>query len=308
MIDAYMWGKVERISPEAPVPVVTGTSEESRLGGAANVALNIQALGANPILCSVIGNDIRAQNFYELLDKQGITRSGIITDESRPTTVKTRIISNHQHLLRVDREVDTPLSPAMEKIFIREILSILDKTSVSAIIFEDYDKGTITPLVIEKVVEKANKLKIPTLTDPKKRNFNNYNNITLFKPNFKELSEGLKIEVNKSNSESIFKAASLLHKSMNINLVMITLSEAGVFISDGSTYKLIPAHIRDIADVSGAGDTVIGVASLCLSSGLDPFTTAVVSNMAGGLVCEKIGVVPVDKNQLKSEISLLKTE
>jgi rfaE bifunctional protein kinase chain/domain len=306
MIDAYMWGKVERISPEAPVPVVTGTSEENRLGGAANVALNIQSLGAVPILCSVIGNDIRSNTFYELLESQGITKQGIVVDPNRPTTVKTRIISNHQHLLRVDREIDTPLSLVVEQTFIQNILSILRENSISAIIFEDYDKGTITPFVIDTVTEEANKRNIPTLVDPKKRNFNHYANITLFKPNYKELSEGLKLDVNKNQVESIFNAARLIHKNKNIKLVMITLSETGVFISDGETFQLIPAHIRDIADVSGAGDTVISVASLCLSAGLDPFTTAAVANMAGGLVCEKIGVVPIDKEQLKKEIQLLK--
>jgi rfaE bifunctional protein kinase chain/domain len=306
MIDSYLWGKVERISPEAPVPVVTGTSEENRLGGAANVALNIQSLGATPILCSVIGNDIRSDIFYELLDNQNITRRGIIIDDSRPTTVKTRIISNHQHLLRVDREIDSPLSPNIEQAFIQNIMSILNANSISAIVFEDYDKGTITPFIIETVVKEANKRNIPTLVDPKKRNFDNFNNITLFKPNYKELCEGLKMDINKTQAESIFKAAGLLHDKYNIKLVMITLSEAGVFISDGTSYRLIPAHIRDIADVSGAGDTVISVASLCLSSGLDPFFTATVSNMAGGLVCEKVGVAPIDREQFRNELMLLK--
>jgi len=184
-------------------------------------------------------------------------------------------------------------------------MSILNENSINAIVFEDYDKGTITPFVIECVVKEANKRNIPTLVDPKKRNFDNYSNITLFKPNYKELSEGLKIDINKTQARSIFEAAGLLHEKHDIKLVMITLSEAGVFISDGTSFRLIPAHIRDIADVSGAGDTVISVASLCLSSGLDPFTTAAVSNMAGGLVCEKVGVVPIDREQFSNEIKLL---
>ncbi len=308
MIDSYMWGKVERISPEAPVPVVIGTTEENRLGGAGNVAINIHSLGADPILCSVIGNDLRSQIFYELLNNQGITSKGILEDNDRPTTLKTRIISNHQHLLRVDREINTPLSPQIEQKFIQNIFSILNENSISAIIFQDYDKGSITPKVIDSIVKEAKKRNIPILVDPKKRNFNNYNNVTLFKPNFKELNEGLKLDMEKTNASSLFSAAKILHQEKNIRLVMITLSEAGVFISDGSTYKLIPAHIRDIADVSGAGDTVISVASLCLVSGLDPFTTAAVANMAGGLVCEKVGAVPIDKEQLKNEIRLLKLD
>jgi rfaE bifunctional protein kinase chain/domain len=306
MIDSYLWGKVERISPEAPVPVVTGTSEENRLGGAANVALNIQSLSATPILCSVIGSDERAKTFYELLKTQGITSKGIIEDPGRITTVKTRVISNHQHLLRVDREIDKPLSTEIEKRFISHILSMLGENNINAIIFEDYDKGAITPTVIREVVNEANKRKIPTLVDPKKRNFGMYNNTTLFKPNFKELNEGLKIEASKNNLDSLARAAKILHEEKGISSVMITLSEAGVFMSNNKENRIIPAHIRDIADVSGAGDTVIAVASLCLASGLDPFTTAAISNMAGGLVCEKVGVVPIEKQKLKEEAANLK--
>ena len=301
MIDSYLWGKVERISPEAPVPVVTGTSEENRLGGAGNVALNIQSLGATPILCSVIGNDIRAQTLYDLLQSQGITSMGIIEDPSRITTVKTRVISNHQHLLRVDREIDKPLSPDTEIRFIKHIIDILAKTEVSAIIFEDYDKGSITPGVITQIVSEAKKRNIPTLVDPKKRNFMAYDFTSLFKPNFKELTEGLKLEASKTAPETLFEAAKVLHRDKNISMVMITLSEAGVFMSTGNEYRVIPAHIRAIADVSGAGDTVISVSSLCLAAGLDPFTTAALANMAGGLVCEKVGVVPIDKELLKAE-------
>jgi rfaE bifunctional protein kinase chain/domain len=305
MIDSYLWGKVERISPEAPVPVVTGTKEESRLGGAANVALNVQSLGATPILCSVIGKDEKAKTFYDLLQNQGITNKGIMEAPDRITTVKTRVISQHQHLLRVDRETDKPLSEAMEKEFIRHILAVLAENNISTIIFQDYDKGSITPNVIKAIVGEANKKNIPTLVDPKKRNFGAYDNVTLFKPNFKELVEGLKVEASKNDIKSLHDAASILHKTKGISLVMITLSESGVYIGNEKEYKVIPAHVRDISDVSGAGDTVISVASLCLASGLDPFATAAISNMAGGLVCEKIGVVPIEKDRLKEEVSLL---
>jgi D-glycero-beta-D-manno-heptose-7-phosphate kinase len=306
MIDTYLWGKVERISPEAPVPVVTGTKEENRLGGAANVALNIQSLGATPILCSVIGSDDHAKTFYNLLKTQRLTNKGIMEDPKRITTVKTRVISHHQHLLRVDRETDVPLPAEIETTFISHILAILDENNISAIIFQDYDKGVITPKVIQEVVSEANKRGIPTLVDPKKRNFGAYANTTLFKPNFKELVEGLKTEPDKKDPKSLYQAAMILHKEKGISLIMITLSEDGVFISNNKEYWVIPAHIRDIADVSGAGDTVIGVASLCLASGLNPYTMAAISNMAGGLVCEKIGVVPIEKEKLKEEVANLK--
>jgi D-glycero-beta-D-manno-heptose-7-phosphate kinase len=306
MIDSYLWGKVDRISPEAPVPIITWTSQENRLGGAANVALNVQSLGATPILCSVIGSDDRSKIFYELLGKQRMSSIGIIEDNERMTTMKTRIISNDQQMLRVDRENDKPLSSFVEKQFAIHINKIMCEEKISAIIFEDYDKGSITPNIISSVVEKAQAMQIPVLVDPKKRNFLAYDNTTLFKPNFKELNEGLKIEASKTNAESLFKAAQFLHKEKNIELLMITLSEAGVFISNGSEYKIIPAHIRSIADVSGAGDTVISVAALCLAAGMNPFTTAAVANMAGGLVCEKVGVVPIDKSLLKEEVLKLK--
>jgi D-glycero-beta-D-manno-heptose-7-phosphate kinase len=301
MIDSYLWGKVDRISPEAPVPIIACTSQENRLGGAANVALNIQSMGAIPILCSVIGTDERSSVFYNLLEQQGMTAKGIIEDSTRMTTMKTRIISNDQHLLRVDRENDRPLSPEVEKKFISHILDIITENKIAAIIFEDYDKGAITPAVVSAVVSEAKKKGIASLVDPKKRNFLSYNHTTLFKPNFKELIEGLKTEASKTNIDSLYQAAQILHKEKDIEMVMITLSEAGVFMSTKNEYRLIPAHIRSIADVSGAGDTVISVASLCLAAGLDPFITAELSNMAGGLVCEKVGVVPIDKELLKAE-------
>lgn len=306
MIDSYLWGKVERISPEAPVPIITWTSQENRLGGAANVALNIQSLGATPILCAVIGSDDRSKIFYELLGKQSMTSIGIIEDNERMTTMKTRIISNDQQMLRVDREIDKPISSLVEKQFSMNINKILCENNISAIIFEDYDKGSITPNIIASVVAKAKELSIPVLVDPKKRNFLAYDYVTLFKPNFKELNEGLKIEATKTNPEGLFKAAQVLHKEKNIELVMITLSEAGVFISNGSEYKIIPAHFRSITDVSGAGDTVISVAALCLAAGLNPFATSAVANLAGGLVCEKVGVVPIEKSLLKEEVQKLK--
>lgn len=301
MIDSYLVGKVERISPEAPVPIISMTEQENRLGGAANVALNVQALGADPILCAVVGNDDRAEILRCLLKDKNITDEGILSDPDRITTVKTRIISGRQHLLRVDRETDKPLSLSTERNFISHIEKLLEKHAVSAIIFEDYDKGSITREVISAVVTMANEKKVPTLVDPKKRNFLDYNGATLFKPNFKELTEGLKIELKKNDAAGLFEAARALHHK-GIRYVLVTLSEHGVFISDGEKYKLIPAEIRDISDVSGAGDTVISVASLCMAAGMDVVLTAQIANIAGGLVCEKVGVVPVDRQQLLEEL------
>ena len=301
MIDSYMWGKVNRISPEAPVPIIMSSKQENRLGGAANVALNVQALGAKPILCSVVGKDTRARTFFSLLKKRKLPSEGIVEDENRKTTIKTRIIADNQHLLRVDEEIDEMLAKDTESRFIKHVLSILAGQKIHAIIFEDYDKGCITPKVIRSVVEYANKNDIPTLVDPKKRNFMEYQKVTLFKPNFKELVEGSKIDIPKGDFKSIHEASKLLHQKLSANYIFVTLSELGVFISNQDYYKTIPAEIRDIADVSGAGDTLIGTASLCLAAGLEPEVIAILSNLAGGQVCKKVGVVPVNKEQLLKE-------
>lgn len=305
MIDAYMWGKVDRISPEAPVPVISVTKHESRLGGAANVGLNINELGATPILCACIGNDTYGNEFTNLLKNNNMPVQGIMTSNKRQTTVKTRIISNNQHLLRVDDETDKPLDNDTEQAFINHIDNLFETYNFNAIIFEDYDKGNITPSIIEHVVKKANSKNIPTLVDPKKRNFLNYNNVTVFKPNFKEICEGLKIELQKGDINELNNSALKLCKMLNAKHVMVTLSELGVFVTNNNTYCHTPAQQRGITDVSGAGDTVISVTACALAAGLDINTSVKLANIAGGLVCEQVGVVPVNKNQLLFEAKKL---
>lgn len=295
MVDNYMWGKVERISPEAPVPVISIKDRERRLGGAANVALNLRALGATPIMASVIGNDENGKWFLSRLKQKEIGDQGIIVDPSRPTTVKTRIIGGSQHLLRVDEENSSDIPEMITAELFSKINNIITYDNIDAIIFEDYDKGVITPGLIKKVVELANEKVIPVTVDPKKRNFLNYKGVDLFKPNFREMLDGLKVDLNKNDFEGLFDAAGILHDNNDIKLVMVTLSELGVFISNGQVYYKLPAQMRDIADVSGAGDTVISVATLCYTQGLSPKNTAALANLAGGLVCEKVGVVPVEK-------------
>ncbi len=301
MIDTYFLGKVDRISPEAPVPIISRSNIEHRLGGAANVARNIKALGANPILCSVIGDDDKSDILLDIMRNSNLDTSGIIKCPARVTTTKTRIISNNQHLLRIDEEMRRSIPEKSEKKLIDKIKQIIIQGEINSIIFQDYDKGVITETVIEEVVTLAKKHNIPTLVDPKKRNFNNFKGVTLFKPNFKELTEGLNLEINKKDIESINKAAQKFRKIQNIDIVMTTLSELGVYISDKDNYHQIPAEIRDIADVSGAGDTVISAASLCIAAGLKPSQIAWISNIAGGLVCEKVGVVPIDKKLFLKE-------
>ncbi len=301
MIDTYLWGRVDRISPEAPVPVLSNIHVEKRLGGAANVALNIKAMGAVPILCSVIGDDDRGREFIDLMNTQNLTDVGIIIDSKRVTTMKTRVISGNQHLLRLDEEQDDYINPDPEKKLIDIVENMLTEGKIDSVIFQDYDKGVITPRVIQDVVNVANKRKVPILVDPKKRNFLTYEKVTLFKPNFKELNQGLKSEIDKHDLESIASAMENLRESKNHKMVMVTLSELGIMINDKNDYHHISAEIRDISDVSGAGDSVISLACLCLAAGLPPIEIAALSNLAGGQVCERAGVVPVDRLQLLAE-------
>tara|TARA_B100000780_G_C21117939_1_gene452495 strand:+ start:1060 stop:2055 length:996 start_codon:yes stop_codon:yes gene_type:complete len=301
MIDAYYWGKTERISPEAPVPIVSVSHTENRLGGAANVALNVKALGAKAILCAAVGNDLKADLLESLLDEEHLDKSGIVRLDDRVTTVKTRVISQHQHLLRVDEEMTTPLNQSDTEQLYQRIVKLVDEQTIDVIVFEDYDKGVITPELIDKVVALANDKNIPITVDPKKAQFLDYKGVTLFKPNLKELREGLKVEIGKVDLPHLDEAVELLRKKMPFEMALITLSQHGVYIHDGKSSTIIPAHLRNIADVSGAGDTVISVASLCLALDTEPEITARLANLAGGLVCEKVGVVPVDAELLKEE-------
>lgn len=305
MIDSYVWGKIDRVSPEAPVPVVQVTKKENRLGGAANVALNVQSLGANPIICAIIGNDAEGGDLLSLLERAQLSSEGIISTEGRLTTVKTRIIAHNHHVVRVDAETDTNISEDLSRLVQAKIAGIIIEKNIDAIIFEDYDKGLISEELIAFTVTLANQKGIVTAVDPKKRNFHFYKDVSLFKPNLKELKEGLKTDIDPVSMTQLEAAVDQIKTKLNAKNVMLTLSEHGVFISTGKGQKLIPAHVRSIADVSGAGDTVIATAALCLASGLDEFRTAAVANLAGGLVCEHVGVVPIDKEQLLKEAASL---
>lgn len=308
MMDSYVWGNIERVSPEAPVPVVKVTKKENRLGGAANVALNIQSLGARPIICAIVGDDQDGLDLIRLMDSANLTKEGILTVKGRQTTVKTRIIAHNQHIVRVDAETDTIIPNDTTRLVQERISEIITEQKIDAIIFEDYDKGLISEELITFVVDLANQKNIITVVDPKKRNFHFYKDVSLFKPNLKELREGLKTEVDPKSITQIESTVSLLRKQLNAKSIMLTLSEHGVFIDNAKEHRLIPAHVRTIADVSGAGDTVIATVALCLASGLDEFKSAAIANLAGGLVCEYVGVVPIDKVRLLKEANFLLPE
>lgn len=306
MIDTYLRGSVDRISPEAPVPVVALRQRDDMLGGSANVALNLKSLGAYPILCSVIGNDSQGVELLRLLENEGISSAGILVDEERITTTKYRIIGNRMQMLRVDHETDVDLTSKVEKLYLEMIERLIGSEHPSVIIIQDYNKGVLTPAIISGIIEKGGKHKIPVAVDPKKRNFDCYRNVALFKPNLKEIREGLRIQVDPTSESSLEEAAVLLKTSQNADMVMITLSEGGVYIHSERETAVIKGHVRSVADVSGAGDTVISVASLCLALNQNPSLMASLANLAGGLVCEHVGVVPINKSELLDEaISLL---
>jgi rfaE bifunctional protein kinase chain/domain len=301
MIDDYMWGKVSRISPEAPVPVVQITKHEQRLGGAANVALNVRALGATPILCSVIGVDKDGQRFLELMQEAKLAPKGILKSRDRITTVKTRIIGNNHHMLRVDEEIDEDITEHETDLFEERIAYLLETQKIDVIIFEDYDKGLITIPLIKSIISLARVMKVPVVVDPKKKHFMHYQGATLFKPNLKELREGLKFDFDESKEKELTKAVDMLKSKLKIDLALITLSEHGIYVHGRKVKKRIAAHYRNISDVSGAGDTVVSVAALCLAAAAKPELLAEVANIAGGLVCESVGVVPINKEQLEDE-------
>ncbi len=303
MLDAYVWGRVERISPEAPVPVVAVNRREVRLGGAGNVLLNLRALGAEAVLCSVIGQDLAGEQLEQQLRDRGLSCEGLIRAEGRVTTIKERIIAGSQQVVRVDTETDQYITDAERTQLIEKVKSLI--ISCQVIIFEDYDKGVLGREAIAEIVAFANQHHVPTVVDPKKRHFLHYANTTLFKPNLKELKEGLKVDFDADTPGELTRIVTYLNQQMPVSGTLITLSERGVYISFAGEELQLPAHVRKIADVSGAGDTVISIAACCVALNQPPHRLAALSNLGGGLVCESVGVVPVNKAQLLEEATRL---
>ncbi|MBB6612143.1 D-glycero-beta-D-manno-heptose-7-phosphate kinase [Pontibacter sp. Tf4] len=304
MIDSYLWGKSTRISPEAPVPIVNVVKREKRLGGAANVALNVQALGATPLLCSVIGDDKDGGDFLRLLEEKGLSTEGIVQSPERVTTIKHRIIASAQQLLRIDAEIETELTAYDNQHLEERYIKLLDAADV--VVLEDYDKGVFSEANIRRFIQLANEHNIPTVVDPKKKNFLSFVGCTLFKPNLKELKEGLKVDFADENLHAFEEAVKELQKRLQTEQVLVTLSERGIFIANGSHKTYMEAHRRSISDVSGAGDTVISIAALCMALRTSVQFLAGLSNLGGGLVCEQVGVVPVDKQRLLQEATQIR--
>lgn len=302
MIDQYLWGKMERISPEAPVPVVDIQERERRLGGAANAALNVKALGAQASLCGVVGSDAQGAFLRQVGEQHGLDMQYVFTQEGRKTTQKTRIICSGQQVIRIDDEVRDSIPPDLENQIWKKLAAAL--STFDGIIFSDYDKGFLKRSLIQKIIQAAVAEGIPTMVDPKFRNFWAYEGCTLFKPNLKELNEGLKIQVQKDDFAHIKQATTKLQARMPHTYSLITLSENGVFWADqADNSEQLPAYRREIIDVSGAGDAVMAVAALAMAGGFSISEASQLANIAGGLVCEEVGVVPIRPERLLSAIS-----
>ena len=305
MLDTYMWGTVERISPEAPVPVVSLHKKDHRIGGAGNVALNVQSLGATAFILSVIGRDEDGDRLEQLFAEKNIYTNYLLRSGGRITTNKTRVISRNQQMMRLDAEITRDLDHS-------DTVSLLDRVKVfiaqekpDVIIFEDYNKGILTEKVIHDVITLCKRSGVMTAADPKRKNFFSYKGVTIFKPNLKEVKEGLNILIEDVDKESLQSIHNELAAYLHHKVSFITLSDRGVFYQEDGKAEIIASHLRNVADVSGAGDTVIAVASLVYAVTKNIHLVAEIANIAGGLVCEEVGTVAIKKEKLLHECEML---
>lgn len=305
MLDTYWWGNVDRISPEAPVPVVALKRKELRVGGAANVALNSISLGAKTSVLSVIGKDDDGKELLRLLTEAGIETRYVLASEERITTNKTRIMSRNQQMMRLDAEITQDISKEQEAALLVRVEQLFASQKPDVLILEDYNKGVLTESLIASLVALCKKNGVITSVDPKKKNFLSYKGVTIFKPNLKEVKEGLHLLADTVTLSSLKEIHAALQSHLQHEVSFITLSEKGVFYQQGAEHRLIPTHIRNIADVSGAGDTVIAVASLVYAATKNMHMAAEMANIAGGLVCEEVGTAPINKARLLQECELL---
>lgn len=305
MLDTYMWGRVDRISPEAPVPVVQLEEKEYRIGGAGNVALNCQSLGSQVFIISLTGDDKEGLLLEELFNENMIDTSYLLKSSSRITTSKTRIISRNQQMIRLDNEVISDLDSNSEELLLRQVRSFIQTHDPDVMIFEDYNKGILTERVIHEAITICKEAGVVTAVDPKRKNFFAYHHADIFKPNLGEVKQGLNLLIDEVNNSLLSKIHLELKNVLEHNISFITLSDKGVFYQKDGLAKIIPSHLRNIADVSGAGDTVIAVAALVYTATQNVHLMAEVANIAGGLVCEEVGTVAVDKGRLQRECELL---
>lgn len=305
MLDTYWWGNVERISPEAPVPVVAVSKREKRIGGAGNVALNVQALGASVALLTILGDDEDGVQLKQLLQEKNIDTRFILESKKRITTNKIRIISRNQHMMRLDAEIIHDIDNVDEEKLQNQIEKFISTEKPDVVIFEDYNKGILTKNIITETIAFCKKNNVPTAVDPKRKNFFSYQNATLFKPNLNEAITSLNLLPEEISAELLADIHSQLKDKLDHSISLITLSEKGVFYQENTTGNIFPSYRRSIADVSGAGDTVIAVASLIYAVTKDIRLSAIIANIAGGIVCEEVGTVAINKEKLRQECKRL---
>ncbi len=305
MLDTYWWGSVDRISPEAPVPVVALKRKELRVGGAANVALNTVSLGAQTTIISIIGDDKDGHDLLQLLKDNKIDTSYIISSSKRITTNKTRVMSRNQQMMRLDAEITADIDAELEKELLQKVKTYFTAHKPDVLVFEDYNKGLLTENLITELIKLCKEHNVITTVDPKRKNFLSFKGVTIFKPNLKEVREGLSLLTDAIDLFSLKEMHKVLQQHLHHDISFITLSEKGVFYQQGDDVKIIPTHIRNIADVSGAGDTVIAVASLVYAATKDMHLAAEMANIAGGLVCEEVGTAAINREKLLQECELL---
>lgn len=301
MLDTYWWGTVDRISPEGPVPVVAVTKKEQRIGGAGNVALNVRSLGAEVSLISVLGVDDEGKQLTGLLSSNNISTSFIVSSGERVTTNKIRIIGRNQQMMRLDAEHTGDLNKSdCEKLLVH-VENYVQGNNPDVIILEDYNKGVLTEEVIQRIIELCTHHNIVCAVDPKRKNFFSFKNCTLFKPNLREVQENLHIHSTEINEKTLSDIHKKLNEKLHHSVSLITLSEKGIFYQNETDSRVIPSHVRNIADVSGAGDTVIATAALIFTVTNDINLAAEIANIAGGMVCEEVGTAAIDKQKLLEE-------
>jgi rfaE bifunctional protein kinase chain/domain len=305
MLDTYWWGRVDRISPEAPVPVVAVNNKEYRIGGAGNVALNLQALGASVSIISVLGKDDEGAVLTKLINENHINTKYLVHSEHRITTNKIRIISRNQHMMRLDAELTADINTADEERLLYAFENYIAAENPDVVVMEDYNKGVLTEKIITKIITLCHHHNIITAVDPKRKNFFTYKGISIFKPNLKEAKEALNIITDAVNQTLLKEIHVALKEKLGHQISFITLSEKGVFYQQDNIASIIPTHIRKVADVSGAGDTVIAVASLVYAATKNIKLMAEMANIAGGMVCEEVGTVAVDKEKFLAECNKL---
>jgi D-glycero-beta-D-manno-heptose-7-phosphate kinase len=305
MLDTYIWGKVDRISPEAPVPIVSLDHKEQRIGGAGNVAINCSSLGAKVFLLGIIGNDDEAAQLEQLLRENLIDTTGLVKSAKRTTTNKTRIISRNQQMLRFDAEITDDLNKEDEASLLKQISNFIEHEDPNILIFEDYNKGVLTEEIIEQAIDLCRASGVITAVDPKRKNFFKYQNVDIFKPNMKEVQEGLNLLFESNDLYTMRNVHQQLQNQLQHKVSLITLSEKGIFYQQLQNAAIIPSHLRNVADVSGAGDTVIAVAAMVYAATKNAHLMAEIANIAGGLVCEEVGTAAVNSEKLLRECELL---